>query len=383
MDRPSAGTRPEDQARPLIVISAVALVTGGPHTILRQAVADARRFEGANFRFLVHDASRWEPSDHVRFVQFPRARASYLRRVYAEYVQFPRLSRRWRPDVWLSLHDTTPPVTARRQAVYCHNPLPYWRPGFRDLWLQPVEVFRSLVYGIVYLAFAGRNDLVVGQLPWYTAFIGRYMGVPKPRWLVVEPRAEPGDDAPAAVGRSVLDEASHDPLECLYVSLPRVFKDFEEAIDLCDQPGVRLTVTISGDENRYARHVRAYARTRGEVAFAGHLSHADVRASMSDADVVLFPSRLETFGLPIQEAMALGTTLVLPVRPWTVEIAAGYERAHFYRSLDEGRAILRSLARGKTPEWSVRPSPPPTALPRLSGFAELYRFLLGSSSAGS
>ena len=355
---------------PLIVVSAVALVSGGPLTILRQAVEAARASGDANFLFLVHDAGSWEESGNVRFLSFPLARRSYLRRLSTEYRRFPKLSRRWRPDVWLSLHDVTPPVTARRQAVYCHNPLPYWKPTLRDLRLHPFEVVRSFLYGFVYRTFARRNDFVIGQLPWFTEFMGRYMGVPRERLVVVAPRA----GAPGAV----VEEAparGDGLLECLYASLPRVFKNFEEAIDLCDQPGVRLTVTLSGDENRYARWVRAYARRRGDVAFAGLLSHEDTLAAMARSDVVLFPSRLETFGLPVQEAIDLGRTLVLPLRPWTVAVAGEYPRAHFYRTVEQGRRILEALRRGEEPP-GVRPHVPESDLPRLSGFEELYPFLL-------
>lgn len=353
---------------PLVVASAVALVSGGPMTILRQAVTAARGSDAANFLFLVHDAASWEESPNVRFLSFPRARRSYLRRILTEYVRFPSLSRRWLPDVWLSLHDVTPPVIARRQAVYCHNPLPYWRPTLRDLRLHPREVMRSFLYGFVYRTNARRNDHVVGQLSWFTEWIGGYLRVPRERLLVVPPdrvTAPIVDPGPAMGPDGVL--------ACVYPSLPRVFKNFEEAVELCDQEGMRLTVTLSGEENRYARWVRD--RARGDVTFAGRMSHEEALAAMSKADVVLFPSRLETFGLPVQEAIDLGRTLVLPVRPWTVAVAGAYPRAHFYRTVEEGRAILAALRDGREPP-GVRPEVPESELPTLSGFEELYRFLL-------
>ena len=360
-----------------MVVSAVAAFAGGPFTILEQAVEAARRSPGVNFAFLVHDAARWHEDGNLRFVPLPWARRSYTRRVYAEYVLFPSLSRRWHPDAWLSLHDTTPPVRVESQAVYCHNPLPYWHPTLRDLRFDRLEFARSFLYGVVMRAFASRNDHVVGQLPWYTEFIGRYMRVPRDRLLVVAPRAAGTVRSTDPAGHSVLEEGPHDRFECVYIALPRVFKNFEEAIDLCDQPGLRLTLTISGEENLYARHVRGYARTRGVVRFAGPLSHGDSLATIATADAVLFPSRLETYGLPVQEAMDRNRVVVLPVRPWTVSVAGGYDRARFYRSVEQGRAILAALARGEPPTAGEPPRLPPTDLPRLPGFEELYGLLVG------
>jgi hypothetical protein len=366
----------ERRELPLIVVSGVALVSGGPLTILNQAIADARRFHGANFLFLVHDAAPWQVGGNLHIVAIPWARQSYLQRIYAEYVLFPRVSHRWRPAAWLSLQDTSPPVTARRQAVYCQNPLPYWSPTLRDLRLDPATVLRARLYGLVYRTFADRNDHVVGQLPWYTAFIGRYMGVPRSRWLVV---------TPSPVGPVPTDEGAPDPaplltdrneLECVYPSLPRVFKNFEEAIALCDQPGVRLTLTLSGHENRYARYVRSQAERASNVRLVGRLSHRDTLATMGTAGAILFPSRLETFGLPIQEAVHLGRPVVLPVRPWTAALAAGYQNAFFYGSIEEGREILAALAHGERPAVTEPPVNPEPEIKRLEGFEALYRLLL-------
>ncbi|MEX0984608.1 MAG: glycosyltransferase [Actinomycetota bacterium] len=360
-----------ERRRPLIVVSGVAFVEGGPLTILREAVAGARTFEGADFRFLVADAGDWEADGHVGFVGFPHARRSYLRRLFTEYVRFPALSRRWGPDAWLSLHDTTPPVRVRRQAVYCQNPLPVWKPTLTDLRLHPFEVVRAKVYGLVYRAFARRNDLVVAQLPWFARFVGALMHVPEDRLLVVTPEPVAVVDGPAGTSSLRGERAS---LECFYPCLPRVFKNAEEAIDLCDRPGVRLTLTMTGEENAYAAHVRERARGL-QVRMAGVLSHADVLATMADADVVIVPSRLETFGLPIQEAMALDRVVVLPVRPWTVEIAAAYPKAHFYRTREEGRAIIEELAAGGTPQGG-RPVSVPAAVEQVLGFPGLYERLL-------
>jgi hypothetical protein len=370
------GVRFEHPDRPLVVVSAVALVEGGPLSILHQAVAAARRFERANIVFLVHDAAMWDPSAGVRFHSIGWARRGYARRIAAEYGVFPALARRWRPHAWLSLHDTTPPVRCERQAVYCQNPLPYWHPTLKDLRFHPKEVARSKTYGLVFRTFARRNDHVIGQLPWYTEFIGEYMHVPRGRLIVLPPASETVDPSDAG-GRAAIGARPHERLECLYVALPRVYKNFEEGIELCDAEDIRLTLTLSGDENAYARHIRQRARGRG-VTFAGHLSHRDCLATIANADVVLFPSRLETFGLPIKEAIDLGSTLVLPVRPWTVAIAAEYRHAHFYRSIDEGRAILGALKRKETPT-TERPTPPTNELPALASFDELYALLAGAS----
>ena len=56
-------------------------------------------------------------------------------------------------------------------------------------------------------------------------------------------------------------------------------------------------------------------------------------------------------------------------------MAGKYPRAHFYRTVGEGRGILAALRDGEEPLGS-RPEVPESDLPRLSGFEELFPFLL-------
>src|ERR671935_164713 len=115
------------------------------------------------------------------------------------------------------------PFTILEQAVYCHNPLPYWHPTLRDLRFDRLEFARSFLYGFVMRAFASRNDHVVGQLPWYTEFIGGYMGVPRDRLLVVAPRAAGTIRSTDPAGRSGLEEGPHDRFASVHAAPPPVF----------------------------------------------------------------------------------------------------------------------------------------------------------------
>lgn len=62
----------------------------------------------------------------------------------------------------------------------------------------------------------------------------------------------------------------------------------------------------------------------GQVTLAPYLSEEDFRRTMAEAAVVVLPSDLEGFGLPVIEGMALGKPVVIGPDPGAVEVAGGH-----------------------------------------------------------
>ena len=144
----SARGEPAKASGRTVVVSAVNLVEGGTLTVLRECLAHLRAGLGPQWRVvaLVHRRSL-APVDGVDYLEFPRVKASYLRRLWFEYVGCRRLSRELQADLWIALHDLTPVVHAGRQVVYCHNPVPFRRWSWRELRLAPVLIPFALLQG--------------------------------------------------------------------------------------------------------------------------------------------------------------------------------------------------------------------------------------------
>jgi glycosyltransferase involved in cell wall biosynthesis len=78
-------------------------------------------------------------------------------------------------------------------------------------------------------------------------------------------------------------------------------KNIEAFLD-ADLPGKRIVV---GDGPR----LRALRRRYGDVTFLGHKSGRELAAIYASADVFVFPSRTDTFGLVLLEALASGVPI--------------------------------------------------------------------------
>lgn len=60
----------------------------------------------------------------------------------------------------------------------------------------------------------------------------------------------------------------------------------------------------------------------GRVHFVGSVSHPDIVGYYQSADIFVFPSRLETFGMPLVEAMASGTAVISSDLPICREVCS-------------------------------------------------------------
>lgn len=334
-----------------LVVSAVNLVEGGTLTILLESLASAAEELGSEWDItaLVHD-TRLVDIPRVRTIAFPKSKSSWFRRVWTEWHDFLPLSKELKADLWLSLHDITPRVVARRQAVYCHNSSPFYRASWREARLEPKFKLFTMFYLSLYRAFIDRNHTVIVQQEWLRDEFHRHTG--HSNILVAHP-STPVAKQPDMILRR--PEAGR-PLRLLYPSLARVFKNMETLCaavamlpeDVTDRIDLRLT--LDGPDNAYAGDLLdRYGTTRG-ISFIGRQPREAMQQEYRDCDIVLFPSRLESWGLPISEAKSYGKPLIVADLPYARETVATYSNVRFLPA-DDPAAWAAAISQAVAGEW--------------------------------
>jgi glycosyltransferase involved in cell wall biosynthesis len=322
-----------------LVISAVNFSEGGPLTILQQCIDSACAVlpETWKITVLVHKKELIKNS-RVELMEFPQSKRSWLRRLYLEWFAFGRLSRNLYPDLWLSLHDITPFVQARRQAVYCHNSSPFYRLSTQEFWLDPKFGFFNLLYNSLYGIKISRNQSVIVQQNWLRAEFSRLHG--HPNIVVAHPAKSTQVALSKTFSRKTRRPCPERPLILFYPSLPRVFKNFETVCNAMTllPPHVsellELRITLDGFENRYAKKIYKNYIDQKNIKFIGYQTRAEMAAEYSGCDIVLFPSKLETWGLPISEAKYYGKPLLVADLPYAHETAGDCEAIAFLPAVD-------------------------------------------------
>ncbi len=306
-------------------------------------------------------------------IEIQEAKKSWLKRVYFEWFKFYELSKEIKPDVWLSLHDITPRVQARRQYVYCHNPSPFLELPIRYKYLDIKFLLFSIFYRYLYNVFIHRNSAVIVQQEWLR---NRFKALYKVQRVIV---AYPDVQSTFSGGS---ESTVANPRRFLYPAFPRVFKNFEllgeVAETLAKNPRWcgEIVLTIDGTENVYSRLIKSrYGKVPG-LCFIGRQSPEALSKWFDQSDAILFPSLLETWGLPITEAKARRLPIVVADLPYARETVGIYDAVEFVDPLEPREwadRIFNLHIGGITFGCARRPVPPQ---PFADGWAELFHQLL-------
>lgn len=295
---------------------------------------------------LVHPDVKFD-FGRVKRVCLAEPKKSWLKRLYYEYVVFNKISKSIRPQAWLSLHDLTPNVTAERRFVYCHNPAPFYRPSIRDVWLDPKFFVFTQLYRFFYSLNIDKNDTVIVQQQWLKDEFAKLTCAPihvsHPEYLFPQ--------------QSTAATAQNDKLTFVYPAFPRVFKNH---VVICEALGrlsadiltkIRVVFTLDGSENRYAAWLRKRYGRIGALEFRGRLSYQETQRLYETADCVLFPSRLETWGLPLTEAKHFNKNILAADLPYAKETLGPYANVQYLVADDAdawAEAIRSLLVQGAT-----------------------------------
>jgi glycosyltransferase involved in cell wall biosynthesis len=341
--------------RQRIVLSGVNLVDMGPLNIFRGALQSLVRAYGDECEIIaiVHRRELFD-IPNITYIEFPRIKSSWLRRLWFEYRTLKTLSKELSPRLWLSMHDMTPNVTADIRAVYCHNPSPFYSLRLRDAILDPTFALFVAFYRYLYRINLKRNNFVIVQQDWIRKRFERSFGL---RNVIV---ARPSIDG-ASVALNSKERTSNSRFVFFYPAFPRTFKNFEvvlEAARILEESQVNnfeLWLTVDATVNSYAaRLVREYSGLH-HVRWLGLLSIERVFALYGKAGCLMFPSRLETWGLPITEFKTTGKPILAADLPYAHETLGNYDLCAFFDP-DDPANLAEMMRQASTGEPVFAPS---------------------------
>lgn len=322
-----------------IIISAVNLVEGGGLSILKKCLQEFSNFNNKNennFEIiaLVHSKLLLPVYDNVSYIEYPLAKRNWLFRAFYEYIYFYFVSLKRRPIVWLSLHDMTPNVKAKYLYTYMHNSSPFFqkRKGLKLNW--KFNLFVSF-YKYLYRLNVKHNTYVIVQQNWFREKISELCKIDKKRIVVATPEF------------NIADNFSYDGKflkgQFFYNSFPRDFKNFEticKASDILNNDTEINTdwnvyLTIDGTENSYSRAIVESYKENLHIHFIGLQTRDKCEEYYRSSECLIFPSSLETWGLPISEFKIYGKKMILADLPYAHESANGASQATFFEPTDE------------------------------------------------
>jgi glycosyltransferase involved in cell wall biosynthesis len=366
--------------KPSIVLSGVNFTEMGPISVFREAIASlAETYSGSyDIIALVHNKALFD-IPNVTYFGYPDIKSSWFRRLGFEYCECRAISEAIKPDLWFAMHDITPNVRAKVRAVYCHNPSPFYRFTAKEAILDWKFGLFTLLYRYLYGINIKSNDFVVVQQDWMRSeFQSRY-GVRNV--VVAHPSVEPlamriSADSPAPPSS---------PYRFFYPAYPRTFKNMEQILNAArrlERGGFNqfeVWLTMDGSETPYAAKIVREFSDLTTVKWLGLLPRTEVIRLYGEADCLIFPSKLETWGMPITEFKTTEKPILAADLPYAHETVGEYGKVAFFEIDDDAplAAMMQQAATGK--EIFGPAEEMPIDQPFSRNWRELWTILLASS----
>jgi glycosyltransferase involved in cell wall biosynthesis len=313
----------------LIIISAINLRTGGTLTILNDCLNFVDEYLYKNYRILVlvHRKDVIIKTKNLDFIEFPNSVKSYFFRFYYEYIYFKYLSKRKKPYLWFSLHDMTPNVEANIRAVYCHNPTPFYKISFKEFLFDKKSFLFYLFYKYIYRINIHKNDYVVVQQNWLKE---EFLKMYKIKNCIVSYPSIPIRN----VNEIDLNLEKNSKLTLFYPSFPRVFKNIELICEVMEKlikyKDIELILTINGSENKYSKYLyKKYCKNKN-IKFIGLQTRKRIFELYEVSDCLIFPSKLETWGLPLSEYKIFNKPILVSNLEYAKETIGNYKKVKFF-----------------------------------------------------
>jgi len=232
-------------------------------------------------------------------------------RLRFSYLEAPRIAKRWNADLYYSAGETVPLRTSCPSIATFQNPNVFSTQPLQWPWKQRAR-FRLL--RVLAELSARCAERVVFVSDDSAGWMGDALGLPEARRVPVQHGID------GAAWSEPLDAPIHPNPYILSVSSIYRYKNYVRLIEAYAQAADRQSkmpdLVIIGDDRdpEYSQQMYRARDATGRLAesihILGEVPYAKIQSYYAGASSFVFPSFLETFGIPLLEAMASGLPTV-------------------------------------------------------------------------
>ena len=225
--------------------------------------------------------------------------------------------------------------------IYFHQSIPFspqrwslWKREHRTLW------FYKNVYPYFVSLFINKRTQVFVQLQYIRSEFAIFFNFPKEKIHVINPNVS------LFLGEVLHKRSlSKDKIVLFYPSTMFFYKNHQILIEA-------LNRVNSSDFILYLTCDKQKLPVDWQEPFIeciGFLSHEEMWGMYQNADALVFPSYIETYGLPLIEAASVGIPILVADLPYAREVLDGYEGATFvdYADVDAWVEGIKNISKNK------------------------------------
>lgn len=322
------------QPNSTIMIYDVHASESGALAILDDLYKQIRSYSDKSVKWVfVVSTPEYEETKEITVRRFPWVKKNWGYRYYFDTVTTRKLLKEFKPDKVFSLQNKGIDFYKKEQLVYLHLPFILTDHKFdikvdgKKLWAYQNIISKSIFKSL------RKVDMTIVQTEWMKEALVKKAGVNADKIVVQQP------DIKCNAIKDFID-CPENRKRIFYPATAFTYKNhltLLKALNYAIEKGLKdyeVIFTIRPDENAYTQNLYEYVTKHNlHVKFNGPIPRKKV-FEMYARSILVFPSYVESFGLPLLEAKLSGTYIMASDTPFCHEILDGYDKAKFFEELD-------------------------------------------------
>lgn len=307
--------------------------SGGALSILEEFYLEVKNESPKNIEWIfVLSTPTLEETNNIKVLRFPWIKKGWLNRIYFDQVVAPKLVKQYKVDKVFSLQNVVIPKTTVKQILYVHQSLPFVEYKFKFKENKLFWIYQNIISKSI-MASIKKSEKTIVQTNWMKTAIAKQVQISPNEIEVVPPRISiptnkyfEGNDKNL---RTFFYPASGN-----YYKNHRVIVDAVSQIKKEDLKDLTFIFTLQGDEDDHIKEL--YERVQKEslpIQFIGFITKEQV-FELYTKSVLIFPSYIETFGLPLLESKLHKGIILASDTVFAREILEDYANAYFFSLFD-------------------------------------------------
>ena len=332
-----------------IGISAQNIIEGGPLTILRFFLDDFKRqvkddyivYVFLNNKKLIN--LKKFNKKNFRFIYLPKSSNNYFYKLYYQIFYFERLSSKINFDTWISLQDLMPNVYAKKKITYFHSPIIFHNMSLKEIFFEPSSFLRKIFFKFYFKKKKIRNNTIITQQKWIKKSLIRKFKLKN--IIVSSPK----------ISKSKLKRIVSKKNIFIYPSLPRFQKNYEVICKACEilnkkNLDYEILFTFNRNECKYSKYISKISSQIPNIKFIGRQNNHEMKKLYQRASYLIFSSKLETWGLPVSEAISYNIPIIISNLAYAKETVGRYKKVIYFNpdNYIQLSNILSELISGQT-----------------------------------
>ena len=314
----------------ILVIDTAASKTGAL-SVLQDFAAYIKKNDHENeWHFITGAENLVKESQNLHVTVLKDIKESRIKRLHFDHFSGADFLSEYKPDVVFSLQNTMPVGKVRsrngyaKKVVYVHQPLGFQN-SRRFSFLKKDErhyaIYQYLISKEINSSIKNSDKTIV-QTDWMKKAVIDKTGVDESRVIKILP------DVPDTGVR--FNGGNNAFCKFIFPSGAILYKNHQTIIDavkILNKKGIinfEVKFTVDREELPWIK-----GEISPNIHFAGSMPREELLKNYEDS-VLIFPSYIETFGVPMAEARKSGTIVLAANTPFAREVLNEYENAYFF-----------------------------------------------------